>query len=104
MLEFYFVLLLPLPLSLMLTYLIAMGTQRRRKLEPIDVMPTLPPDSAPREAPSLLLGSCKTQTHMWNRIWHVTEFSSTINLYVAGVNVYPMHKPIDNSVLVEIIQ
>ena len=37
--------------------LIAMGMLSRRNVEPIEVMPTRPPDSAPREAPSLLLGS-----------------------------------------------
>ena len=38
-----------------------MGTLSRRKDEPIEVMPTRPLDNAPREAPSLLLGSYTSQ-------------------------------------------
>ena len=41
----------------MLLYLIAMGIQDRRLTTLILVIPTRPPDSAPREAPNLLFGS-----------------------------------------------
>ena len=40
-----------------LLYLIAMGIQDRRLTTLILVIPTRPPDSAPREAPNLLFGS-----------------------------------------------
>ena len=40
-----------------LVYLIAMGIQDRRLTTLILVIPTRPPDSAPREAPNLLFGS-----------------------------------------------
>jgi len=38
-------------------YLMAMGTLSLRNDDPIVVIPTRPPDNAPREAPSRLLGS-----------------------------------------------
>ena len=41
----------------MLLYLIAMGIQDRRLTTLILVIPTRPPESAPREAPNLLFGS-----------------------------------------------
>ena len=40
-----------------LLYLIAMGIQDRRLTTLILVIPTRPPDSAPKEAPNLLFGS-----------------------------------------------
>ena len=40
-----------------LLYLIAMGIQDRRLTTLILVIPTRPPESAPREAPNLLFGS-----------------------------------------------
>lgn len=66
---YYFKLTQNLPVQLPIihtynTHLMAMGTESLKNDDPIVVIPTRPPDNAPREAPSRLLGSyrCKTFT------------------------------------------